>query len=373
VADNGQPGAPEFEAAGLYDPSAPDATEKLALFEYLASLGVTLDEMTSTPAVELPALATAATLWPRRELSTMRDAAARAGLDLEFIERFWRAVGFPVPDPDEAAVLVGEADVFAGLKAGIDFFGEEVTIQLARVLGSAAARVADTAVSSFVVNVAPTAVQHDPSGVELARANAEATALLPILVAGFDVLLRHHLYIARRFGEVEEPGIDLQMRSIGFADLVGSTALSSRLDIADLARALSEFDAIATDVVSSKSGRVVKLIGDEVMFAAASPRQAVDIALDLIDTFRDHKVLPPVRAAVTTGRVVAREGDYTGPVVSCAARAVKLARVGALLVDTETQQALGEDLRIRRAGAFAMKGFPERVTLYRVRRSDDND
>jgi class 3 adenylate cyclase len=373
VADDGRPGATEFEAAGVFDPEAPDALQHLALLEYLVSIGVTLDEIQVTPLPELPALASAATLWPGRELSSMMEVAASSGLELEFLERFWRAVGFPVPDPDEPSVLAGEVEAMSSLRIGIDFFGEEVTIQLARVLGAAAARVADTAVSSFVVNVAPEVVQRDPSGLELARANAAATALLPNLVAGFDVLLRHHVYIARRFGEIEQPGVDIQQRSIGFVDLVESTALSSRLDIADLARALAEFDATATDVVSSMSGRVVKLIGDEVMFVTTEPRQAVAIALTLIDTFAEHEVLPPVRAAVTTGRVVAREGDFSGTVVSCAARAVKLARVSTLLVDSDTQNALSDDVRIRRAGAFSMKGFPERVPLYRVSRSDGND
>jgi adenylate cyclase len=249
----------------------------------------------------------------------------------------------------------------------MDVFGEDVTIQFARVLGSAAARVAEAAVSMFIANVVP-AVSHDASGLELARANTDATALLENVVLGFDVLLRHHVYAARRFDDIDTPGVDLLTRSIGFVDLVGSTAMSGRLEPAELATVVTEFETTASDVVTAHGGRVVKLIGDEVMFATSEPAAAVEIALRLVETFDEHDRLPPVRAAVATGRVVSRDGDYAGVVVNLAARAVKQARPGSLLVDRATGVALDSELlRIRNAGPFALKGFPERVSLFRVR------
>ncbi len=66
-------------------------------------------------------------------------------------------------------------------------------LQFARVLGAAVQRVADAAVSMFVVNIGPARMQADPSGLELARANAMSAALIPGLVRAFDVLLRHRL------------------------------------------------------------------------------------------------------------------------------------------------------------------------------------
>ena len=56
----------------------------------------------------------------------------------------------------------------------MEFFGEDVTIQLIRVLGAAAARVADASVTAFVVNVVPQAIEGDASGLELARARTRS-------------------------------------------------------------------------------------------------------------------------------------------------------------------------------------------------------
>jgi adenylate cyclase len=244
-----------------------------------------------------------------------------------------------------------------------------------RVLGAAAARVADAAVSAFVVNVVPQAVKHDPSGLGLARANAESMVLLDAMTRGFDTFLRHHL--ERGFRPVEEEmeaidGIDLVRRSVGFADLVDSTAWTQQLDLPALSQALSGFDSTASEVVVGHGGRVVKLIGDEVMFIADDPATATDIALALVDAFASHDVLPSVRTGVATGGVLARDGDYSGSVVNLAARAVSIARPSTLLVDDETRNALEGSTAFAShpAGVFTLKGFATPLQLWRVTRSE---
>ncbi len=99
-------------------------------------------------------------------------------------------------------------------------------------------------------------------------------------------------------------GVEVQRRSVGFADLVGSTAWTQQLDVADLAAALTEFDATASELVTTGGGRVVKLIGDEIMFAAPEASMAVDAALALVDAFAAHDTLAQVRVAVATGDVL---------------------------------------------------------------------
>ena len=135
--------------------------------------------------------------------------------------------------------------------------------------------------------------------------------------------------------------------------------------------ALTEFDAVASEIVVTRGGRLVKLIGDEAMFVAHEPAVAADIALALIEAFADHNVLPPVRAGVATGEVLARDGDFSGAVVNLAARAVKIATPSTLYADRATRDAL------RRVDTFtcdeeephALKGFAEPVRLSRIRRS----
>jgi class 3 adenylate cyclase len=371
-----RPGPAELEAAGLYDPDADDASEHLLLLEYLVGLGATIDDLRATNPGELPFLASTIALWGNRELLTLDGVAAVAGIEPALIARTWRAAGFPDPDPDPGvpAFLAGDAEILTMLRAAIEFFGEDVTIQLVRVLGAAAARVADASVSAFVANVVPYAVEHDRSGLELARANAESMVLLDGVSRAFDTLLRHH--IERGFRPLEAmdvaAGIDLVRRSVGFADLVDSTAWTQQRDLPALSQALSAFDSTASEIVVERGGRVVKLIGDSVMFVANDPVTAADIALSLVDAFAAHDLLPPVRTGVATGDVLARDGDFSGAIVNLAARAVSIARPSTLLVDRETRDALDGSMiySSRTAGSFALKGFAKRVPLSRVKRAD---
>jgi adenylate cyclase len=376
VVDNGAPGPAEFEAAGIYDPRASDAGEHLALLEYLSSLGASIDELAAAMPDEFGVLASDIALWGDRERLTIDEVAAASGVDKELISRTWRAAGLPEPDLDSDARTFTRPDieVLAITSAGVEYLGDDMTIQLIRVLGSTAARVAEASVSAFMVNVAPQAYEQDQSGLELARANTNSIALLEGLTRGFDAFLRHH--IERAFRPVgpttATPGIDLVRRSIGFVDIVDSTAWTQQLELSALSQALSIFDSTASEIVVGRGGRVVKLIGDSVMFVSDDPAAAIEIALALVDAYATHELLPPVRAGVATGDVVARDGDYSGAVVNLAARAVTIARPSTLLVDPETVRALeGTDRFVcHSAGKFALKGFHERVTLSRVRRRD---
>ncbi|MDP9331683.1 MAG: adenylate/guanylate cyclase domain-containing protein [Actinomycetota bacterium] len=368
------PGPAELEAAGLYDPEAEDAPQHLALLEYLVGLGATIDDLVTAKPGELPVLASTIALWGDRERLTLDEVAEASRVGPALIARTWRAAGFPEPDPapDVRAFLRRDVEILTLLRGGIEFFGEEVTIQMMRVLGAVAARVADASVTAFFVNIMPQALEQDPSGLELARANAESMVLLDGMTRGFDTLLRHH--IERGFRPIEmmsaAAGIDLVRRSVGFADLVDSTAWTQQLDLPALSQALSMFDSTASEIVVGRGGRVVKLIGDSVMFVANDPITATDIALALVDAFAAHEVLPPVRAGIATGDVLARDGDYSGVVVNLAARAVNVARPSTVLVDPETYAALDGSTAFScdTAGAFALKGFAERVRLARVER-----
>jgi class 3 adenylate cyclase len=373
VADD-RPGPVELQAAGLYDPTAANGPGRLALFEYLIGLGATLDDLAEARHDGFPVIASTLALWKDRERLTLAEAADAAGVDRELIARTWRAAGFPEPDPDPDALSFRRRDVeiLIGMRAGMEFFGEDVTIQLIRVLGAAAARVADASVTAFVVNVVPQAVEDDASGLELARANAESVALLDSLSSGFDTLLRHHIERGFRPMEMLEgsAGIDLMRRSVGFVDLVDSTAWTQQLDLPALSRALSVFDATASEIVVRHGGRAVKLIGDSVMFVATRPEAAVDIALALVDAFAEHDVLPRVRAGIATGEVLARDGDFSGSVVNLAARAVNVAYPSSVLIDPATRGEVEDSTAYscRTAGNFSLKGFDRRVRLSRVRR-----
>jgi len=368
---NARPTEAELVAAGLYDPDAPLAATQLALIEYLLDLGATLGELAAAGPANLIEVATSTRLWGDRERFTFEEAAASSGTDPALLRKFWRAAGFPEPDPGVSVLTRGDIKIFGILGVAIEFLGEDVALQVIRVIGAAAARVGEAAVSLFNASIGPSAIEADPTGLELVRANETSIALLDGLTASFDVMLRHN--IERYFRPLDAlgsvPGVDLVERSIGFADLVESTAWTQGLELRELAHALDAFDGTASEVVVARGGRLVKTIGDEVMFATSDPVAATEIGLALVDAFAAHPLLPPVRVGVASGAVVARDGDYSGAVVNLAARAVKLASPSSVLVDGSTRAALDESFVCTDAGRSELKGFADAVSLFRVSRN----
>jgi adenylate cyclase len=136
---------------------------------------------------------------------------------------------------------------------------------------------------------------------------------------------------------------DEQQLTVGFVDLVGYTALSQELEEEELSGLVSRFEEIAYDTVAEHAARVVKMIGDEVMFVSEDPAAAAHIALRLSERSAVDEVLPEARAGLACGPVVAHEGDYYGPVVNLASRVVELARPGSVLTSEYVHAALADD------------------------------
>jgi adenylate cyclase len=120
---------------------------------------------------------------------------------------------------------------------------------------------------------------------------------------------------------------------VGFADLVSFTALVGRLSEGELARVVQRFEALASDVVTAHGGRVIKTVGDEVLFVAIGGAPAAAIALDLVEAMAEDDVLPDVRVGMASGRVISRLGDVFGTTVNRASRLTALARPRTVLVD----------------------------------------
>jgi len=367
-----QPTERELVASGLYDPAAADAKDRLELIRYLVSVGATLDDLIEYRD-ELPALGTVVVTRPGLPRYTAEEVAAKTGLPEDVLTRLWRASGFPETPPGSAAFSDADLEMLQLIAGASLLFGEAAVIQLARVIGSSLARIADAAVSSFLVNIEVPIVAKDPPGLAIAKANFEAASLLPGLSRAMDVLLRHHILAARRsllaWKETGIAGYEVQDLAVGFIDLVGSTELAQHLSAGDLGRALSEFESTVSDAVVARRGRVVKLIGDEVMFVAPGAVVACEIALDVVKMLAGHPVLPPVRSGSAAGEVLARDGDYFGPVVNLAARIVKVAEPGTVDAPENLRPVLeGAGLVSTPAGSQTFKGIDGDVALIAVSR-----
>jgi class 3 adenylate cyclase len=357
----------ELEAAGLYDPADPLAPDRLQLIEYLVGLGYSIDEMVAA-GDELNALSSQRALWGNAEWFTLADAATRAGVPEEVCARIWRAAGFVDPAPDARVCNDEDVETFIAFQAGAALLGEDVVLQVLSVIGSSLARIADATVSAFIVNVGAAKLADDPGGLSLAMANTEAVGLLRQASPAMDVIFRHHVDAMQR--PITMGDQRTQELSIGFVDLVGSTGFAQRRAIADLGAALGEFDEIVSDVVIAGGGRVVKLIGDEVMFVTPDPTRACEIARTLAARFDEHPVLPPVRAGVGCGAVLSRDGDFFGPVVNAAARIVKLADPGRVVVTRDVRDRVGPD-RFTSVGTCELKGFDEPLDVFELRERAD--
>jgi adenylate cyclase len=354
----------ELERLGLYDPADAHAAERLELIEYLLGLGANLEDLVEA-SDELPRVASMITLRGPGRL-TRAEVAERAGVSEELAARVWRASGFPDPGPDARACTDEDVEALRTVAAGIELLGLEETIQLARVIGSSLARMAEAMIATFMVHVVDPSLADDPSGLALARANARAAELLRAAGVVNDFVLRRHIEIAQR--PIVLSGSETLLRTVGFVDLVESTALARQLTMRELGVSLVDFDELASDLVVDRGGRLVKLIGDEVMFVAADPGTACEIALDLTDRLDSHPRLPNARGALASGDVLTRDGDYFGPVVNLAARAVKLADPGTVLVSSEVRRAAA-DYAFAPIGAQDLRGFDEPIELFRLERA----
>src|SRR4029078_12626060 len=100
-------------------------------------------------------------------------------------------------------------------------------------------------------------------------------------------------------------------------------------------------------------GRVIKTLGDSVLFLEPDPVAAIDIALDIITVVGRDDRLPDVRLGLATGPVVLRMGDVYGPPVNLAARFTAVARRNRVIIDGRSAELLpAGDLQTR---AFAAR------------------
>jgi adenylate cyclase len=265
--------------------------------------------------------------WRRREVS------ASAGVSLRSARRFWRALGFPNVDDEYAAFTASDLRALQLMVALVrDGTVDDATaLALTRSIGRSTDRLASWQVQLLAETVGPE--QAAASVVEL------ADRLEPLVTYAW----RRHL--AAAVGRVvadAQPEVLQQggVRSVGFADLVSFTRLVRTLDERELAALVQRFEALVSDIVAAHGGRVIKTVGDEVLFAAGTPAAAAAIALDIASTMAEDDLLPDVRSGLATGPVVMRLGDVFGTTVNRASRLTGIAQPGTVLVDDTTAAAL---------------------------------
>src|SRR6476661_385173 len=290
-----------------------------------------------------------------------REVAAGAGLSLLSARKLWRALGFPNLGDEDVAFT--ERDQ-AALSTVVDLvragkLTEEAAISVTRAIGQMTDRMVVWQIEALVEDMV------HQQGVTDAVARKRLVSELPSLVDALEEMLVYSwrrqlnagvqrlavraeagLQASEEGREGDEDDAPLPLaRAVGFADLVSYTSLSRRMNEKTLARLVQRFENKCAEIISVGGGRLVKTVGDEVLYIAETPAAGAEISLALAEAFTADEILPEARVAMVWGRILSRLGDIYGPTVNLAARLTTLADPGTVLVDSMTASALEHDER----------------------------
>jgi len=352
-----------LQAAGIANPR-----ERADLLKYLDGLGFTVDEMVEAEGRgRLFGLAGDVLQWSGRPTYTVQTAAEELGLSAEDVAHAWALLGLTVAGLDVPVLSQADVDALRTWVALRAVVGEDGASGLLRHLGAAMARLAEA--ESAIIRDGMPDIQMEHTHDELATAQAyrSASEFVPRLGALIDTVHRHHLSSARTYfeGLVTDSTAGVTC-GIGFADLSGFTALTQTLTPEKLSHLLTEFGAAVADVVHADGGRVVKFIGDAVLWASPTPDRLVQAAVDLVEHPKAQEADLQVRAGLAYGPVLAINGDYFGNTVNLAARLVAAAEPGQILAAAELRGKLPNWRAVARE-PLTLKGFDAPVTAYDLR------
>ncbi len=315
----------------------------------------------------LPLLVLDRLLMPGRAEFDVPTFARAAGLDEVVVRRLWRALGFPDVPSDARVFTRRDLDATRALSERSRLGGvqPDAVVAQVQVVSAAMARVASVE-ADVVVEMLLAWRTGGMTSDEVADLLYEAFGYdeLAALI-DYEHRLQLRAAIWRRLALDAAPDLAI---GVGFADLAGYTRTTAHLDPEEIAALIARWEEQAYDTVTEHAGRVVKTIGDEVMFVGL-PNQVVDAALALRDVAASSPDLLPVRAGVAAGPVVSHNGDFYGPVVNLASRLTDLAPAGRVLVSDELRAEVDDaDLEWIPQGSHRLRGIGT-VTTWALERS----
>lgn len=184
--------------------------------------------------------------------------------------------------------------------------------------------------------------------------------------------------------EATQPTAERRQLTVLFCDLVGSTAMSARLDPEDMREVIREYQNLCSGVIEHYDGFVAKFMGDGLLAYFGFPsaheddaERAVRAALDLAEVVatlhtRDGETLK-TRIGVATGIVVvgdlvgegsAQEQAVIGDTPNLAARLQACADPGGVLISDITRRLLGDAFELKSLDLQRLKGFDTPVCVW---------
>ena len=297
-----------------------------------------------------------------REALNRLEVSEAAGFPLERATVLWRALGFPAAQSDEDEIF-SESDVEAlrlvGWLEEIGVIDAGIEPSLVRSMGRSFSRLAEWQMSELVTAMSRRG-EADEAGSQDVREVLDS--LIPVLEDLQNFVWRRHLAhaAARLLLHPKDEDDEGHTLLVGFADIVGFTRRTREMSVVELDRLMETFEGCSADIITERGGRVIKTIGDEILFVTEDPLEGARIALQLVEAEEEIDDFPRLHVGLAFGEVLTRVGDVFGPTVNLASRLATVARPGRVLVDRELSALLkqnDEEFRIRRARSTAVRGY----------------
>ncbi|MFI0448240.1 adenylate/guanylate cyclase domain-containing protein [Actinomadura sp. 6N118] len=269
---------------------------------------------------------------------TRKEVEELSGISEDYARRIWRALGFPTPPDEEIAFTDGDVEALREIKdlLGNDLVDEDLVLQLARAVGQTMGRLASWLGDVWLQRLSEQSVTPE--------AVVDAFAATEDLRAPFERLMLHGWRrqltaaglraAASTAAASADPIAGVAHLAVGFADVVSFTRMSRSMDGDSLAEFVERFESAATEIVAELGGRMVKTLGDEVLFTATAPHSAAEIGLRIAERCEEDPEFPRVRVGLAYGEVLLRLGDVFGTPVNLAARLTATAYPDSVLIDS---------------------------------------
>lgn len=288
---------------------------------------------------------------------TQADISAKSGVPPELGKRIWQAMGFPTPPEDAVAFTEQDAQALEDIRILLanELVDEEMVLHLARGVGQTMGRLASWVGGVWLKRVLeslPQSLPHEETAdAKVAEAIAGTGEMLPVVGRVLLQGWRRQLAAAavravdNTAASIADPETGTAQLGVGFADIVSFTSLSRQLDAEGLATLIERFEVAATEICADLGGRIVKSLGDEVLFYSDDRQALVEIGLRLAERSERDEGFPRLRVGLAYGEVVTRLGDVFGTPVNMAARLTAVALPSSVLADPALAAMVGEPYR----------------------------
>ena len=307
--------------------------------------------------------------------ASFREVSSEKGIPLELLLVVREAIGYAQAGADDRMRddELGVVPIIAQLLSR--GFDPAVIERLLRVYGDALRRITEAEADWGRTQITMPSLASGLNAAEMMEVTAEfgeefaplfEQALLAIYRANHD-----HTWNETLIAEVEDALDRAGLRSriattpaICFLDLTGYTRLTEERGDEAAAELVVRLTPLVQRPAERHGGKVVKRLGDGVMFHFRDPGDAVLAALEMLQAVSDAG-LPPAHIGLDAGPVVFQGGDYFGRTVNLAARIAERAEPGQVLVSQGVVDAVdSEDVAFTPIGSVTLKGVSQPIALH---------